>query len=148
MNYKHGMSNHPLYKTWKQMHQRCYNPFADQYRYYGGRGIKIDPRWDSFPNFVEDVGERPEGCTLDRIRNNEDYSKDNFRWSTRKEQANNRRNSKRITFESLTMTTYMWGRFLGIVDIKQFSNRIIHHKWSFVRAATTPIVKRGKGIRR
>lgn len=73
------------------MKQRCYNPKNVRYENYGGRGIKVCDRWlNSFPNFLEDMGDRPEGMTLDRIHNNVDYEPSNCRWETYSNQNINR----------------------------------------------------------
>ena len=90
----HGRaSNDPTYVTWKKMRQRCQDLNAHNYKYYGGRGIKICERWlESFENFLTDMGERPEGKTLDRYPNNNgDYEPGNCRWATQCEQVRNSR---------------------------------------------------------
>lgn len=87
-----GQTKHPLYKTWENMLSRCYNPNASKYHNYGGRGIKVCNRWRySFLNFLEDMGEKQVGLSLDRINTNGDYTPANCRWATWIEQNNNQR---------------------------------------------------------
>lgn len=87
----HGLSNTPTYKSWEMMIQRCTNPKYDRYPYYGGRGITLDSRWLLFENFLDDMGLRPDGKTLDRIDVNKGYSKENCRWADQTTQVFNRR---------------------------------------------------------
>lgn len=98
-NKRHGHSRSvktgkptPTYRTWVSMLARCNNPKASNYHLYGGRGIGVCDRWQSFENFLADVGERPDGTTLDRFPNpNGNYEPDNVRWATAKQQAESRR---------------------------------------------------------
>lgn len=106
----HGMSDTQIYNIWKRMLQRCENPNYREFKYWGGRGIKVCERWHSFENFYEDVGNSPEGLTLDRWPDNDgNYEPNNFRWATHKEQANNKRDSKRqLWFFAFNLNTGEW----------------------------------------
>jgi hypothetical protein len=91
-NLKHGMRGHPLYPTWSSMVNRCGNPKSKDYKDYGARGISVCDEWVNDPvKFICDMGERPDGFSLDRIDNDRGYSKDNCRWADKRTQMKNRR---------------------------------------------------------
>lgn len=87
LNLSHGMSKTRTYRSWKEMRNRCTNPKSSQWKWYGGRGINFCSRWDNFENFLADMGERPDGMTLDRKDGDGMYEPSNCKWSTPKEQA-------------------------------------------------------------
>lgn len=77
----------PTYKSWVAMRQRCQKPGVKGYHNYGGAGVRVCPRWNSFENFLADMGERPAGTTLGRIGDMGNYEPGNCAWQTTKEQA-------------------------------------------------------------
>lgn len=85
------------YRSWKSMKDRCRLACTNRYENYGGKGISFCKRWDSFENFLADMGERPPNKTLDRIDPSKDYQPDNCRWADIKTQNRNRRASRRST---------------------------------------------------
>lgn len=100
---KHGGyedgKNSPEYQSYLAMMHRCYNPNRKSWEQYGGRGITVEDRWaepspQGFLNFLQDMGERPEGTSLDRIDGNKNYSKDNCRWADARVQAHNTNRTK------------------------------------------------------
>jgi hypothetical protein len=88
---KHGMTRTRTYSAWCHMLQRCFNRNDKYYTDYGGRGISVCERWLTFTNFYADMGEAPEGMSLDRIDNNKSYGPANCRWATHAMQLANRR---------------------------------------------------------
>ncbi len=106
----------PEYYTWLSMIARCTNPNHPQYKNWGGRGIQICKEWlESFENFFRDMGERPKGKTLDRYPNKDgNYFKENCRWATPKQQANNKTNNVILTFNGKQMTRAEFADLIGV----------------------------------
>ena len=115
----HGQNKNGLitkeYKCWQDMKDRCYNPNDEQYKDYGGRGIKVCERWlNSFENFYTDMGNRPIGMTLDRKDNDGDYCPENCRWCNWVEQHNNKRSNVWYECKGERKTISQWARSLGV----------------------------------
>ena len=138
MNLSHGLSKHDTYKIWKAMRTRCTNPNSHNYHNYGGRGISVDPSWNSFEVFFKDMGPRPsKSHSIDRIDNEKGYSKDNCRWATQVEQCNNSRNCRIITYNGISKNLTQWEKHLG------FSRGVIKGRlsrgWSPEEAVSIPL---------
>jgi hypothetical protein len=128
----------PTYQSWRHIFQRCYNPKHNAYNRYGGRGIKVCDRWlESYENFLLDMGERPIGMYLDRIDNNGDYTPENCRWATPKEQARNKRNNHLLTYNGETRCLAEWAEITGIHP-QTLINRI-RNGWDVPKALTVTI---------
>jgi hypothetical protein len=94
---QNGLSKTAAYRSWDAMIQRCYDSTVAHYKNYGLRGIEVCESWrQSFLSFLNDMGDRPEGKTLDRINNEGNYTKENCKWSTGSEQALNRRKNAKV----------------------------------------------------
>ena len=139
----HGMSFTRAYRSHNGIMQRCYNPNVPNYKNYGGTGIKVHPRWHKFENFYADMGECPEGYSLDRIDNNRNYEPGNCRWVTRKEQQNNRRSNKIITIDNNSLNVTQWSELMGIKVATIFTR--LERGWSEYDSIMTP-VKNIKGL--
>jgi len=111
---KHGMYGTPEYKSWIAMRHRCSNPNHIAFHRYGGRGISVCSRWDSFENFLADMGKKPIGCSLDRIDNNKGYSPENCRWASHREQSNNTKQNRLVSYGGANYTISQLSEKLGI----------------------------------
>ena len=109
---KHGMAGTPEYRVWWSMKDRCDNPRYFRFKDYGGRGISVCHSWsDSFAVFLKDMGKRPSPKhSIDRIDNGGDYTPDNCKWSTMKEQHRNKRTNRLLTHNGKTQTVADWAR--------------------------------------
>lgn len=115
----HGRTDSPTYKSWRAMWARCTKPSTHGYAEYGGRGIKVCERWKSFEHFLADMGERPEGMTLDRFPNRDgNYEPGNCRWAPPKEQAFNRSSTVVVSYQGEEMSLAEFGRKIGMTRQK------------------------------
>lgn len=109
-----GGRKSPTYGSWLAMKSRCHNPHDEGYKLYSGKGIKVCKRWMKFENFLEDMGERPKGLTLERKNNDEGYKPSNCKWATPKEQGLNRRDTRWIAFREENFCIADWAAKMGI----------------------------------
>lgn len=132
---------HPLYVCWQRMTDRCRNIHSKDYPDYGGRGISVCERWQCFENFVSDMGHLwRRGLTIERKDNNLGYCPDNCRWATFREQALNKRTSRLLTHDGITLNLITWERRTGISH--RTIGRRLKDGWSVSEALTTPVDKR------
>jgi hypothetical protein len=124
----HGMAYSRVNHIWRQMRYRCSSPNAQEYKNYGGRGIKVCDRWSSFDNFLADMGEPPTNKhTIERVDNNKGYEPGNCKWATYKEQLNNRRGNNLITAFGRTQTLTQWAEEFNL-PVTTLKNRLFRAK--------------------
>jgi hypothetical protein len=144
---KHGHNKRgqitKTYRCWVDLRKRCFNPRRPEYPNYGGRGITVCERWNSFPNFLADMGEMPLGLSIDRINNDGNYEPSNCRWATRSEQMKNRRASsiargqyRFINLGQESRSVGEWDRFLGLAKGGVWHR--LQNGWPLAVALTTP----------
>ena len=138
-----GKWNTPAYRSWKAMRERCCVPTSKDYPLYGARGVRVHERWaDDFLAFLADMGERPEGTTLDRINVDGNYEPGNCRWATPIQQSANRKNTLFLTARGETAPLAEWARRLG-VEPSVLRNRK-RAGWSDEQTALTPARHRAR----
>lgn len=150
MPIKHGHARHgqenPTYIVWLGMRRRCLDKGDNAYYLYGARGITICERWGDYRNFYEDMGERPEGRTMDRIDNNGNYEPGNCRWATITEQNRNTRSNRFIAFAGETLTIRQWELRLG--SSQGVIRPRLERGWALERALTQPLRKQKNNWKR
>ena len=138
----HGMTNTRIHNIWGGMLQRCQNPNDPRYYLYGGRGIKVCKRWQTFEHFYKDMKEGyGDELTIDRINNDGNYTPKNCRWATWKQQSDNRRNTRFVEYKGIRDTSASWARFFKIPNGTLW-NRLYFLKWPIEKALFTPVIER------
>lgn len=133
---KHGMTGTVIYRVWRNMIERCGRPSNTHYASYGGRGISVCERWQEFANFFSDMGDCPAGMLIDRKDNDGNYCKDNCRWVTKTESANNKRNTVMVQFEGERLPVSEVAKRLGIKH-KTLKYRL--RRWPLLDAISRPV---------
>lgn len=133
----HRGSDTATYQSWASMKTRCYNPKNKSYEHYGGRGITVCDRWLKFENFLEDMGERPGGMSIDRVDTSLGYYPENCRWATQKQQQRNRSDNWLIEYNGQKRCLSEWSELLGI-NRHTLTRRL--KSWSVERAFTAPLI--------
>jgi hypothetical protein len=126
----HGKTSSSEYNTWMGIRGRCLNQNNDAYDDYGGRGISVCKKWMTFEGFYEDMGDKPgPKYSIDRVDNNGNYCKENCRWATRTQQVRNRRNTRMLTVDGITMSLPDWAEKTG-VKYATIKDRLNRHGYS------------------
>jgi len=140
---KHGATNrnsplNPTYRSWEHLRGRCLNIRSKDYPEYGGRGIKVCKEWDSFINFLDDMGVRPEGTTIGRINNDGDYCPENCRWEIPAQQQNNTRQNVKINNYTIAELSKITGLTYNAIELR------LRRGASYEDIINTPVGERRK----
>lgn len=138
-NYRHGLYGTPTYKSWSEMKDRCRYPHHSRGHY---EGVTYCEEWESFDNFVRDMGIRPEGTTLDRIDCKGNYEPSNCRWADILTQANNRSNNVYYDIDGERLTLSQIARKYGL-NRSNLANKIYLYKWDIATAVAYLLDKKG-----
>lgn len=129
---KHGMSRTSIHGTWQNMRNRCSRKNDKNYKLYGGRGIKVCERWESFVNFYADMGDKPTPKhSIERIDGNGNYEPSNCKWATASEQARNRKTTRFVPWFDGFISLASACEILGL-DYKDAHRNIKRHGISFI----------------
>jgi len=129
---KHGMYGTPTYNSWRNMRERVKGRGHSTYE-----GVDMEPRWADFAEFYKDMGQRPEGMTIDRIDNSGGYHPDNCRWADLKTQARNRDYCCNLTYKGVTKNKAQWAEDLGM-NYSTLNSRMIRG-WDIARMLEQPV---------
>jgi hypothetical protein len=142
--FRHGHSRKRSYGIWLNMLARCENPAHKSFRVYAGQGITVCEEWHDYEVFIRDMGEPPDGFTLDRVNNSLGYSASNCRWATPRQQAQNRRDNVLHTLNGVTLCVAEWARRAGMrpstLQIR------LRNGWPFEVAISKPLRSRNAPI--
>jgi len=139
---KHGDTKTKFYRLYMNIKNRCNNSKDKRYKDYGGRGIKClwetyeDFKNDMYESYLEHIDKYGKDTSIDRIDVNGDYCKENCRWATRKEQCNNKRNNKLLTYNGETHNLKQWSEKLGI-NYNTLKSRLFLYRWSIEKTLST-----------
>lgn len=133
----HGARKTRAYSVWWNMKSRCEREKSKYFKDYGARGIKVCDRWQDFGAFLADMGQPPDGMTLERVDNSKGYEPSNCKWADRKSQASNRRSNRIIELNGQSKTLNEWAEATGI-ERRTIAFRL-KSGWSVEAALTTPV---------
>jgi hypothetical protein len=136
----HGKSKQSIYAIWDSMIARCTKPSRKDFHRYGGTGVTVCDRWKTFQNFYDDMGDRPPGMSLDRIRNDQGYSPENCRWATTKQQNRNQKSNLLLTSAGETRCLAEWAEIKGIKQVTLHCR--LRRGWDVDKALNTPIERK------
>jgi hypothetical protein len=134
-----GVKRSGTYRSWAAMLSRCTDENSADYKRYGARGISVCQHWSKFESFLADMGEKPTGCSIDRIDNDAGYSPSNCRWANKKQQARNTRNNTMITINGASRCISEWSEVSGIKS-SSISYRL-NNGWCPEDAVFHPLIK-------